>query len=85
MDEKEWAELKQAVKAIYESIVGTTDKVGLIEWQRNQDVKITDLQTRITRLEDAKESAIKTVVRQLFLAAWAAILGAMTAKFGGGH
>lgn len=83
MDKTEWEELKKSVKDIHEAIVGSTSRVGLIEWQRSQDTKIVDLATRITKIEMTKESVISQILNKLWLAAWAAVTGIMASKLGG--
>lgn len=81
----DWDQLKKSVQDIHEAIVGSTNKVGLIEWQRTQDVKITDLAARLTRLELAKESVVGQVLNKLWVAVWAAFMGLMASKIGGGN
>lgn len=78
----DWDQLKKSVQDIHEAIVGSTNKVGLIEWQRTQDVKITDLAARLTRLELAKESVVGQVLNKLWVAVWAALMGLMASKIG---
>lgn len=78
----EWMKLKQSVQDIHEAIVGNTTKVGLIEWQRTQDVKLTDLAARITRLETSKESFVSQVLNKVWILAWAAMMGAVGSKLG---
>jgi hypothetical protein len=85
MDNQDWNDLRKSVSDIHEAIVGSTNKVGLIEWQRAQDVKLADLGARLTRLESAKDSVIATILRQLWLAAWASFIGALAYKIGGGN
>ena len=78
----EWDRLKQSVQDIHEAIVGNTNKVGLIEWQRTQDVKLTDLAARITRLESTKESFTSQILNKVWILAWAALMGAIGSKMG---
>jgi hypothetical protein len=79
----DWDQLKKSVQDIHEAIVGSTNKVGLIEWQRAQDVKLVDLGARLTRLEQARESVISQVLKQLWIAAWASFMGILASKIGG--
>lgn len=82
MEPIEWDNLRKSVQDIHEAIVGSTNKVGLIEWQRAQDVKLADLGARLTRLEQARESVMTQVLKQLWITAWAAFMGILAAKMG---
>lgn len=78
----ELKQIKQSIQDIHDAIVGNTTKVGLIEWQRTQDVKLTDLAARITRIEASKESFISQVLNKVWILAWAALMGAIGSKMG---
>lgn len=74
--------IRQSLQDIHEAIVGNTSKVGLIEWQRTQDVKLTDLAARLTRLEASKEGFVSQVLNKVWILAWAALMGAIGSKMG---
>jgi len=70
------------LQRIHDTVVGSTEKIGLIALNIAQDVKLSQLEDRIKVLEAAKAASVKTILDKLFTTAWAALMGWLASSIG---